>query len=287
MAPEHKDEHVIEAIGRSRIVIRDGVIVEIGEARVKECPLAKRFAHPVPVITKENVRANIEHRMRSFGMCTKDRQVLDAREFVGFGATELLGFAASAGLIDAAVLACDGAGTVIARSPVLIQGVGGRMSGLVSTSPIPEVIRRIEENGGIVVDKARASLDQHAGVKRAVEEGYRKVAVSVARPEVARRIRNDFPDAIIFGVHVTGLTQKEAEEMAATADLMTACASKTVREAAGARALVQAGVSVPIFALTETGKEIIIEKIRQSHEPVLVKPTRLPTLDAGQPDPLV
>jgi len=283
----HKDEHVIEAIGRSRIVIRDGIIVEVGESRVRECPLAKRFAHPVPTITKENVKANIEARIKAFGMCTPGRDVIDNREFVGFGATELLGFASRTGLIDAAVLACDGAGTVIVKDPALIQGVGGRMSGLVSTSPIEKVIRRIEKHGGIVVDKKHASLDQYAGVKWAYDVGYTKVAATVAKPDVAQRIRKEFPDALIFGVHVTGLTREEAESMVAAADLMTGCASKAVRESAGAKALLQAGVSVPIFALTKKGKEIIIEKIRQTDEQVLVKPMKLPALDASQPDPLV
>jgi hypothetical protein len=44
---------------------------------------------------------------------------------------------------------------------------------------------------------------------------------------------------------------------------------------------------VPIFALTKWGKEIIIEKIRRSDEPVLINPTKLPNLDGKQPDPLV
>jgi hypothetical protein len=105
MTKSDTDEHIIEAIGRSRIVIRDGVIVEIGEAQITECPLAKRFAQPVPKITQDAVRANIEHRMKAFGMCTPNRDVLDKKEFVGFGATELLGFASKIGLIDAAVLA--------------------------------------------------------------------------------------------------------------------------------------------------------------------------------------
>jgi len=287
MTSAKKDEHIIEAIGRTRIVIRNGKIEEIGEARITTCPLAKRFASPVPEITKDAVRTNIEHRMKAFGMCTARRDVIDTREFVGFGATELLGFASHAGLIDAAVLACDGAGTVIVKKPALIQGVGGRMSGLVSTSSITEVIARIEENGGIVVDTATAALDQYAGVKRARELGYKKVAVTVARPEAAARIRKDFPDTLIFGVHVTGLSPEEAAAMVAVADLMTSCASKTVREIVGAKALVQAGISVPIFALTKAGKEIIIEKIRQSDEPVLLKPTKLPVLDAAQPNPLI
>lgn len=281
------DEHVIEAIGRSRIVIRNGTVVEVGEAQITECPLAKRFAYPVPAITKDAVKANIEHRMKAFGMCTPNRDVIDNKEFVGFGATELLGFASHIGLIDAAVLACDGAGTVIVKDPALIQGVGGRMSGLVSTSPISKVIRRIEKYGGIVVDKEYASLDQFGGVKWAYDVGYTKVAVTVARPEVAEKIRKVFPDAIIFGVHVTGLTREEAESFVAVADLMTSCASKTVREVAGARALLQAGVSVPIFAITRKGKEIIIEKMRQTNEQVLIKPMRLPALGEQQPNPLV
>ena len=68
----HEDEHIIEAIGRSRIVIRDGRVVEVGEAEIKDCPLAKRFAYPIPDIRKESVKANIEHRIRAFGMCTPE-----------------------------------------------------------------------------------------------------------------------------------------------------------------------------------------------------------------------
>ncbi len=82
------DEHIIEAIGRSRIVIRDGIVVEVGEAQITDCPLAKRFAYPVPEITRDAVKANIENRIKAFGMCTPNRDVIDHKEFVGFGATE-------------------------------------------------------------------------------------------------------------------------------------------------------------------------------------------------------
>ena len=113
-----KDEHVIEAIGRCRMVIRNGKVVEVGEPLIWDCPLAKKFAYPIPDITKESVRANIEHRIKAFGMCTPDREVIDKREFVGFGASELLSFGIQAGFIDAAVIACDGAGTVDRKSVV-------------------------------------------------------------------------------------------------------------------------------------------------------------------------
>jgi putative methanogenesis marker protein 8 len=283
----HKDEHIIEAIGRCRIVIRDGQVMEVGEAIIKDCPLAKRFAYPVPDLTKESVKANIEHRIKAFGMCTPRREVLDNREFVGFGASEILSFGLHAGLIDAVVLACDGAGTVVVTKPALVQGIGGRMSGLVSTSPIPEVIARIEENGGIVLDPDNAAMDQLAGVALAVEKGFRRIAVTVARPETAAVIRRIHPSTIIFGVHVTGLSREEADMLVAASDLVTSCASKTIRESAGPRALVQAGVAIPIFAMTPAGKELIIEKIRQGSEQVLIKPTKLPSLTGDQPGPLV
>ena len=281
------DEHILEALGRCRVVVRDGKVVEVGEARIATCPLTKKMAYPLSALDKESVKANIEYRIRTWGMCTPRREVTDTRPFVGFGASEVLSFGLSSGLLDAGVLASDGAGTVVATSPVLVQGIGGRMSGLVKTVPYADVIRRIEENDGIVADKARASLDQAAGVALAYARGFRKVAVTVALPEEAQRIRTQYPGVLIFGVHVSGLSRDEAEMLAASADLVTACASGTIREVAGKTALLQAGVSVPIFAMTQKGKDLILEKIRQSSDPVLFKTTRLPALGEQQPDPLI
>jgi putative methanogenesis marker protein 8 len=282
-----KDEHVIEAIGRCRVVIRNGQVVEVGKSMIKDCPLAKRFAYPIPDISEESVKANIEHRIKAFGMCTPAREVMDTREFVGFGASELLSFGLQKGLLDAVVLACDGAGTVVVTKPAMAQGIGGRMSGLVSTCPYPEVMDRIERDGGYVLDRENASIDQLAGVALALVEGFRKIAVTVAIPETAETIRRIHPKTMIFGVHVTGLAKKEAEQLVTASDLVTSCASQTIREAVGKNALVQAGVAIPIFAMTVAGKNLILEKIRLSAEPVLVKPTKLPSLSGQQPEPLV
>lgn len=79
----------------------------------------------------KSVKSNIEYRISSFGMCTPEREVLGSTEFVGFGTSEILSFGLHAGLIDAVVLVCDGAGTVVVTTPSLVQGIGGRMSGLV------------------------------------------------------------------------------------------------------------------------------------------------------------
>lgn len=282
-----KDEHVIEAIGRCRIVIRNGQVVEVGDALIQDCPLAKRFAYPIPDICKDSVKANIEHRIKAFGMCTPGREVMDTREFVGFGASEVISFGLQKGLLDAVVLVCDGAGTVVVTKPPMVQGIGGRMSGLVSTSPYRNVMDRIEKDGGYVLDRDHASIDQLAGVALALVRGFRKVAVTVALPETAETIRRIHPRTLIFGVHVTGLSKTDAELLVKNADLVTSCASRTVREAVVKNALVQAGTAIPIFAMTMAGKNLIMEKIRLSTEPVLVKSTRLPVLSDQQPEPLV
>ena len=92
---------------------------------------------------------------------------------------------------------------------------------------------------------------------------------------------------MIFAVHVTGLNHDEAEMLVSAADLVTACASKNIREIAGKKALLQAGDAVPIFAVTKKAKELIIEKTRQSNDQVLFKTTKLPALSGQQPEPLV
>jgi putative methanogenesis marker protein 8 len=281
------DEHILEAIGRCRVVIRDGNVIEVGEARITACPLTKKFAYPISAPDRESVKANIEYRITTWGMCTPRREVSDTRPFVGFGASEILSFGLSAGLLDAVVLACDGAGTVLVTKPALVQGIGGRMSGLVKTVPYREVISRIEENGGIVIDKDHAALDQMAGVAEAYRRGYKNVAVTVAIPAEARKIRENYPEVLIFGVHVTGLNHAEAEMLVAAGDLLTSCASGPIREIAGKKALLQAGDAVPIFAVTKKGKDLIIEKIRQSDDQAFFKTTKLPVSGKQQPEPLV
>ncbi|HZD42556.1 MAG TPA: methanogenesis marker 8 protein [Methanomicrobiales archaeon] len=281
------DEHVIEAIGRCRVVIRDGQVVEVGPPLIQECPLARRFAKPVVEITREAVRENVQNRIESFGMFTRKREILSERDFVLFGASELISCGIRQGLLDAAVLACEGAGTVLAPTPALVQGIGGRMSGLIRTSPIPDLIAAIEAEGGMVPDPKTARIDQAEGVRFALAKGFSRIAVTIADAKEARKIRDRFPSVLIFGVHTTGLSRDEADLMVKAADLVTACASKTVREAAGKVALMQAGTAIPVFALTPSGKEIILAKLRETPDSLLVKAEKLPFEGGRLPSPLI
>ena len=281
-----RDEHIIEAAGKCRVVVRDGRVVEVGAPQIKECPLARRFACPVEEMTPDAIRKNIEERIRSFGMCTPEREVLAGPDFVPFGASELLSSAVRRGDLDAAVIASDGAGTLVTKNPVLIQGIGGRMSGLVKTSPIPEVIARIEENGGVVLDPETAVIDQAAGVTLARTLGHRRIAVTTAVAAEATAIREQFPETVIVAVHTTGISREDAALMAGAADLVTACASKHIREEAAKAALLQAGTSIPVFAMTRAGKAIVLGKVLETDQSFIVHSARLPVPGSQSPEPL-
>jgi hypothetical protein len=67
------------------------------------------------------------------------------------------------GLIDCAVVVCEGAGTVITSNGKLVQAIGARLTGIVRTSPIPEIIKKIRSEGGIVLDEKSAIIDQVGG----------------------------------------------------------------------------------------------------------------------------
>ncbi len=83
-----KDRHVLEALGKTYVVVEDGKVVEVGEPLVKECPIFKK-ARGIEHIDAQAVKDNIEFRIRDFGMCTEDRQI-EIEVFVGFGASEVM-----------------------------------------------------------------------------------------------------------------------------------------------------------------------------------------------------
>ncbi len=91
--------------------------------------------------------------------------------------------------LDATVTACDGAGTVISNNPELVQGIGSRMSGLIKTEPIENVINGIQKFGGNVLDTETASIDYVGGIKKAAELGYKKIAVTTADSNTAKKLR--------------------------------------------------------------------------------------------------
>lgn len=261
----HKDdEHVIEALGKTRIVIKKGKVVEVGEPRVSYCPLFEKY-RGIKELTPEEIEKNIQFRIDDFGMCTPQR-TLKMKDFLSFGVSETLGTLLEDGLIDCVVAVCEGCGTVILTDPELIQGVGGRVSGLSSTTRIKEVIEGLGKEN--VLDPEHCSIDQIKGVRKAVDRGYKKVAVTIVSAEDAESLRNlenklEGIEIYIFVVHTTGISRKDAEKLFDNADIITGCASKYIREVGHERKVFSVGASIPIFGITEAGEKFIKRRITE------------------------
>jgi putative methanogenesis marker protein 8 len=270
--------HIMELMGKTRVVVKDGKVIEVGEPAVQWCPIFAKV-RGIQKITSEEVKKNMEFRISDFGIFT-DNRWLELEDFVGFGASEVMMTGLSRGLLDTTVTACEGAGTVIASNPTLVQGMGGRMSGLVETEPIEGIINGITERSGIVLDPSTAKIDPIAGVRKAAELGCKRTAVTVAFASTAKELRKLEAelglDLIIIGVHVTGISREEAQILLENVDITTSCSSKSIRDLA--KPLTQVGTAVPLFALTQKGKELVVERAKEVKSPILINTMPLPEL---------
>ena len=279
--------HVMELFGKTRVVVKDGKVVEVGTPVADWGPVFSKTAG-VSRLTAQEARKNMEYRIREIGMFTPQRR-FDHGVFVNFGASEIMMTALRRGLLDTTVTVCDGAGTVISGNPELVQGMGALMSGLIETEPIPEIIEGIEARGGVVVDKENARIDQIRGLTHVCKMGGRNIAVSVVDPHEAAKLRAIEKESginlILIGAHLTGLKDEEAKDLIGTLDIITGCASRTVRQ--NVRPLMQMGTSVPMFAMTQKGKELLCERAKEVDSPLLVNTMKLPVLpEHKQPRPL-
>ncbi len=276
------DEHVIEGLGKARIVIREGKVAEVGDPQLGYCPIFDKH-RGIKKIDKEVIAKNMQFRIDDFGMCTP-RRVLKMKDFLSFGVSEIICTAMTKKYVDAAVLVCEGTGTLIVTDPEMVQGIGGRVSGLVSTTPIPEIIDRVGKEN--VLDPRIAKIDQIAGAEKAIAMGYRNIAVSVINGSMAKALKDmekKHPGVSIytFVVHATGTTPQEAELVYQYADVSTGCASKFIREHGLKNHVFKVGDSIPIFGITPRGIRLIEERIKFIGKEIKPNP------QAPQPDRLL
>jgi putative methanogenesis marker protein 8 len=286
---EDDNIHIIELAGKARVIIKNGKVVEVGEPVVRSCPLWKDLFE-LEAFTKEFIRDRVQRLMIDKRGLFTERRSFETPPEVDFGVSEMMMNACEDGLIDVAVEVSDGAGTVIVNDPELIEGIAGHIPGVIKTSPIKNVIDKLEARGAVVLDPATARIDQVDGVKRAIELGHKKIGVSVVFVEDARRLREleeETGSAItIFAVHTTGLTKAEVEGMVKYVDIITACASDSIREIAGRQARIQIGVKIPLFAMTRRGKRIILNRALHISKTLLVQGQDLPLRSDTEPYPL-
>lgn len=274
------------------IRVKDGKIEVLTEPRVRFCPL-RADLYGIEMESRETVAKTLQAHIQELGMYGQ-RRVLELREKpVSFGASEILTDAMGEGLVDAAVLVCEGAGTLVTARPEVLQAVGAHMTGLVRTEPIRETQEGLEERGCLLLDR-QCSIDQVRGFEKAVAAGFKKIAVTVAGTracdaEALRELGAKLGvRPFILAVHTTGISEPEAGSLAESCDIVWSCASRAVRDIVGRKAKLQIGISIPVFALTNEGKRLILNRALHFPESLVMHRAGLPLAPVGkQPEPLI
>lgn len=260
--------HLTE-MAKARVLVRNGRAEVIGDPLIRSCPLRKSL-YGIEEESRESVRHVLQSHIEELGMYGPQRTLELVQMPVSFGASEILTDAMNQGLVDAAVVVCEGAGTVVVSRPEVLQAIGAHMTGLVETEPIPEILQGLIERGCITLDERaldeRATIDQKMGFFRAVEAGFRRIAVTIAGgcadDAVALRAIGDGLSVrpFLLAVHTTGISNEQASVLGDCCDLVWSCASKAVRDVLGKRALLQMGVSIPVFAISHEGKRLLLNR---------------------------
>jgi len=259
------DLHVIRLFS-AYAAISESRVVRVTEPRLAYCPLAQAFYGRQyafsPDAAQETLKTIIEDKIRQFGHYTERREILCPTVEVPFGASEIMMAGLRTGRVDAAVVVCDGAGTVVTARPGIVQGIGARMNALFYTTPIPGLVRRLEAEGGRV-PFADAAINQLEGAAWAGRQGLRRLAVTVnaaggeSLAAIREMARSEGLALTILAVCTTGISAERVAEVAAHADLVWSCASTEIREAAGHRAILQVSLRIPVFVMTPQGLDLV------------------------------
>ncbi len=270
-------EHEFYCCG-ARTLVKDGEVKVLTEPRISYCPLHETL-YGTKIIDRNSVKRSVEMKIRDAGFCCEQR-VFDDGLVVSYGSSEIISMCMKKGLLDCAVTVCDGAGTVIASDLGLVQAIGARLTGIVRTSPIGRTIERVKAKGAAVLDEHSARINQAEGVARAAELGYRSVAVTVASfnsdwiEEIRRIEKKNTIQAAIFSVCNTCADEADVGKILTGADIVCASASRLIREKVGPKALMQLGLTIPVFALTRLGKELLLSYLMEFNESIVSFRTR-------------
>lgn len=270
-------EHEIYCCG-ARVLIKDGKVAVLSEPRVMYCPLHGAL-YGVKEIDKESVKRSVETKIRSLGFCCEQR-IFDNALIVPYGTSEIICTCMKMGALDCAVTVCEGAGTVISTSPDLVQEMGARLTGIVRTSPIKSIMKHIKDNGGFILDESSARIDQAEGVAKAAELGYRRIAVTVTSfksdsIEGIRRVeKHRGIEAAVFSVCNTCAREADVDRILAGGDVVCASASRLIREKIGPESNMQLGVTIPLFTLTNLGKELLLAYLTEFSDSIVAFRTR-------------
>ena len=265
-SPHLNDLHIVRFYS-SYIAISNGKVINITDPHMAYCPLASSLYRGLnssanTSLLKQAIIKSVNSKISGFGHFTHKRELFRKDIAIPYGASEILMHAMRKKYIDAAVVACDGAGTVIANKPELIQGIGARMNGLFHTSPIPSVIKRLKKAAAHVVFQ-NGGIDQIKGVKKAARLGYKNIAVTINASmdesfgELKKVGKKYEIPLTILAICTTGTDKGKIREIGRYADIAWSCASEGIRTTIGKKALLQLSRKIPVFVLTKKGLDLI------------------------------
>jgi len=263
-----RDIHVLKYFS-SFVSVSCGQVINITEPTLRFCPLAKHLYKDFSNIRgndketiKSAIKSAIESKIKDYGFFTDSRKLSCSDVSIPYGASEMLMSALKKGAIDAAVVVCEGAGTIITDVPEVVQGIGARMNSLLLTSPIKGIIKKLKTAGCRLVSE-NALIDQLRGVKEAIEAGYKKIGVTVCGHsaeslKMLRSLEKEYGVSIVcLAICTTGITKDKINMIRDCADLVWSCASSDLRRTIGPLAILQLSRQIPVFVLTKKGMDFI------------------------------
>ena len=256
--------HIIRFFS-SFAAISKGKVIKLTEPYMEYCPLASSLYNDIKKsekLSSESIKKAIikavDEKISKFGHFTEKRELYRDDIAIPYGASEILMYAMRKKIIDAAVVVCDGAGTVIVNRPEIVQGIGARMNGLFFTTPIYKIMEKLRNSNCHIVFRD-ANINQIEGAEKAARLGYRNIAVTVngftdENLNKLKEIEEDYEVSITsLVVCTTGITEKRIQEIEEYADLVWSCASGEVRKIVGEKAILQLSRKIPVFVLTRKG----------------------------------
>jgi len=261
-----EDIHIIRFYS-SYVVIANGRVIKVTKPYMKYCPLAGALYSGInsshdPSLVKDIIKEAVESKISEFGFFTGKRSLSAGNIAIPFGASEILMYALRKRAVDAAVVVCDGAGTVIVDKPEVVQGIGARMNGIFYTSPIVGVIERLKKAGTHTV-LGDGTINQLKGIEKAAYLGYKNIAVTINASmdvpvNILRNMEKNLGISLTsMAVCTTGITSSRIMEIVENTDIVWSCASEKLREIAGRRAIMQLSMKIPVFVLTKKGLNLI------------------------------
>lgn len=262
---EYEGDYHILRFYAAFVAVSKGQVVDIKGPFLKFCPLAKMLYKDLKSSDDiENTIKNlVQQKIVDFGFFTARREFNITTISVPFGASEMMMYALRKKVIDAAVVVCDGAGSVMTTHADVVQSIGARMNGLFFTTLIPEVKQKLEEKKCQVLF-SDACIDQFQAVKKVCEQGYKNIAVTINGFVDAEKIRDikNLEDQfsvniVVLVVCTTGMNVEQSKMIARHADIVWSCASGEVREIIGKKSLLQISERIPVFVLTAKGLNFV------------------------------